>query len=172
MRGRAAVRLVGVQHWIIYPALLTLLAAFVFATPVRVFSLPLPEPVFPMIVAFAWPLIRPSLVAPIALLLCGLFLDLLWYAPTGLWGVVLVTVYGVLLAARPFIIGQDIRVLFAWYAGLSLGALLLAYGFVLNDADSTPTFVGMLLQWAATLPLFLFAYRLIERFDDNDVRFR
>ncbi len=47
--------------------------------------LQLPEPVFPMAPAFAWAMIRPSVLAPLVLLVMGLFLDLLWGGPIGLW---------------------------------------------------------------------------------------
>ena len=40
-------------------ALLVLAATVVLGTPLQLFGLHLPEPVIPMILAFAWPLIRP-----------------------------------------------------------------------------------------------------------------
>ena len=41
----------------------------IFAIPFRVFSLQLPEPVFCMVPVFAWAVIRPSILAPFAILL-------------------------------------------------------------------------------------------------------
>ena len=64
MRRPVAVRVVGPMQWIVYPALAAVAATVVFATPVELFGLTLPEPVFPMVLAFAWPLIRPSMTAP------------------------------------------------------------------------------------------------------------
>ena len=61
-----------------------------FGIPLRVFGLQLPEPVFPMAAAFAWAVIRPSVLAPFAVLLMGLFLDYFWGGPIdGAFGVLL-----------------------------------------------------------------------------------
>ena len=68
MRRGGAVRVVGPTQWIIYPALAVLAATLLLGTPIEVFGLKLPEPVLPMVLAFAWPLIRPSMAAPATLL--------------------------------------------------------------------------------------------------------
>lgn len=172
MRGGRAVRVVGPLHWIGYPALAVIAASLVFATPVRLFSLPLPEPIFPMVLAFAWPLIRPSMLAPLVLLLAGLFLDLLWGGPMGLWALCLLSAYGVILFARPLIVGQDVRALFGWYVGVTVLAYALGYVFVSLDVKAAPSLVGGFLQVLVTVLLFPLANNLIERFDDGDVRFR
>ena len=173
MRGpRASVRVVGPLDWVVYPALACIAATLILATPVRLFGLPPPEPVFPMILAFAWPLIRPSILGPVALLFLGVFLDMLWGGPLGLWSLALLGVYGAVLGARSFIVGQELPVLLLWYAGLSCGAFLFLYLFVMLDVKVTPTIVGVLLQLFATLLLFPLAYLLVQRFDDGDVRFR
>ncbi|MBX7249152.1 MAG: hypothetical protein K1X35_08950 [Caulobacteraceae bacterium] len=164
--------MVGPQDWILYPALIALALTVVFGTPARLFGLALPEPVFPMVLAFAWPLIRPSILGPLALLLCGLFLDLMWGGTLGLWAVVMLGVYGVILAVRGLILGQDTLVLFFWYAGATFVAYAVAWTFVTLDAGSPPSLVGGFLQMAATMALFPVANYLIERFDDGDVRFR
>ena len=41
------------------------------ATPIRIFGFALPEPVFPLVLAFAWAVIRPSVLPPFALLAAG-----------------------------------------------------------------------------------------------------
>lgn len=172
MRRGFQVRVVGPQDWILYPALLSLAAAVVFSTPARLFGLSLPEPIFPMVLAFAWPLIRPSVLAPLALFLCGLFLDLQWGGATGLWALVLIGVYGVILSVRMLILGQQTLVLFAWY----VGAVIVSYGaawlFVTVDVGAAPSLIGSAMQVLVTAALFPFANWLIERFDDGDVRFR
>jgi rod shape-determining protein MreD len=163
---------VGPLHWIGYPALACVAAALVFATQVRIFGLPLPEPVFPMVLAFCWPLIRPSIMGPVVLFLCGLVLDLLWFTPLGMWSLALLGVYATVLAARSLIIGQEPRVLFAWYAGGTVGAFLFAYLVIQMDAKAAPSLIGVGLQVLATLMLFPFAYALMSRFEDGEVRFR
>jgi len=166
------VRVVGPQDWILYPALITLALTILFATPVKLFGLQPPEPIFPMVLAFVWPLIRPSMLAPLALLLCGLFLDLLWGGPLGLWALMLLGVYGVVLAVRGLIVGQETLVLFFWYAGATLAAYTVAWLFVTLDAGAAPSIWGGFLQCGITIALFPIANFLLDRFDDGDVRFR
>ena len=172
MRRPVAVRVVGPLQWIVYPSLLALLATLILATPVPLFGLSLPEPVIPMVLAFAWPLIRPSILAPLALFVLGLLLDLLWYTPLGLWGLTLLCVYAAILLARNFLIGQETRVLFVWYTVASLGAFFLAYVIVSIAAGRAPSLLALLGQVVPPLLIFPLADRLIQRFDDGDVRFR
>lgn len=172
MRRGFQVRVVGPQHWIFIPALLALAATVILATPVRLFRLPLPEPVIPMVLAFTWPLIRPSVLAPLVLALCGLFLDLLWGGPLGLWALMLLGVYGVVLMARSFIVGQETIVMSFWYAGLTVGAWTVACLLMFLRTGTMPNLLGGAVQVIVTLALFPIAAWLLERFDDGDVRFR
>ena len=172
MRRTVTVRMVGPLQWIVYPALLALALTIVLGVPLRLFGLRLPEPVLPMVLAFAWPLIRPSILAPVVLGACGLALDLFWYTPLGLWALSLLVVYGLVLAARPLLAGQETSMLFVWYAGGCLLAFGLAYLIVTATAGVAPHLLGTALQVIPTLLLFPLANAMIERFDDGDVRFR
>jgi rod shape-determining protein MreD len=172
MRRAVAVRVVGPVQWILIPAAVTLAVTIILATPVQLFGLHLPEPVIPMVLAFAWPLIRPSVVAPLMLTLLGLILDILTYGPLGLWPLALLAIYAVVLASRSFLIGQDTAVLFVWYAACCSLAFLLAYLLVTLIAGNPPSLLSLVGQVVPTLLLFPFANRMIERFDDGDVRFR
>lgn len=158
--------------WLGAPLGLCILATLVLASPVRIFGLALPEPVFPMVLAFAWAVIRPSLLGPWMLLVAGLFLDLFWGGPLGLWALSLLIAYAVSLSARSLMVGQDVRVLWGWYLVANLTAFGCAYFFLLLDARAAPNLVAVLWQILATAALFPAAYRLIERFEDADVRFR
>lgn len=172
-RGSAAIRVVGPQHWIAYPALLSLLACAVLATPVRIFfGWPLPEPVFPLVLAFAWPLIRPSILAPVALLICGLFLDLLWGQATGFWALCLIATYTLVLFSRLIIVGQDPTVVFGWWVGGVSLAFTVGYLLIALDAGAAPSLISTFLQWLATVLLYPFADWLVQRFDEGEVRFR
>lgn len=172
MRRPIAVRVVGPMQWIVYPALITAAVTFVLATPVKLFGLSLPEPIIPMVLAFAWPLIRPSIVAPLVLMGLGLFLNFILGGPLGLWSVSLLAIYAVILGARSFLIGQDTAVLFVWYAGCCCLAFLMAYLIVTVIAGTAPSILSLIGQVVPTLLLFPFANNMIERFDDGDVRFR
>jgi rod shape-determining protein MreD len=172
MRRPVAVRVVGPMQWIVYPALISAAITFVLATPVKVFGLSLPEPIIPMVLAFAWPLIRPSIVAPVVLMALGLFLNFILGGPLGLWSLSLLVIYSVILGARSFLMGQDTAVLFVWYAGCCGLAFLLAYLAMSIIAGTAPSLLALIGQVVPTLLLFPFADRMIERFDDGDVRFR
>lgn len=172
MRRAGAVRVVGPVQWIAYPLLIALALTVVLATPIQLFGLSLPEPVLLMVLAFAWPLIRPSIVAPAALFIGGLLLDLFWGGPVGLWALCLLAVYGLVLLSRNLLAGQETRSLFIWYVVSTLGAFLLAYLIVTLRAGNPPSLLSLIGQVLPTLLVFPAADWLIQRFDDTDVRFR
>jgi rod shape-determining protein MreD len=166
------VRVVGPLDWVGYPALACVALSVAFATVVRFIGFPPPEPIFPMMLAFAWPLIRPSMVGPVTLLVLGLFEDLLFNTPMGLWALVLLGVYAGILATRHLIVGQDSRVLFGWWAGAVGAAYFAAYLVVWMSDGGAPSLIDSTLQLLVTLALFPFANNLVQRYDDGDVRFR
>ena len=151
-RRPSAVKVVGPLQWIVYPALIAVAGT--------------------VVLAFAWPLIRPSVLAPLVLLLLGLFLDLFRGSPLGMWPLALLVPYGVVLLSRPYVAGQDTRVLFAWYVGVSLLAFALAYLAVTLTFGMPPSLIALFWQILPTLLLFPLANYLLERFDDGDLRFR
>ena len=143
-----------------------------FGIPLRIFGLQLPEPVFPMAAAFAWAVIRPSILAPFCVLVMGLFLDYFWGGPIGLCAICLLAAYGIALGGRSMMAGQSRAILWTWYGVVTAASMLLGYLFVMIDVKSTPGLVAMAWQFAATIVLYPFAHRLIEMFEDADVRFR
>lgn len=159
-------------RWLGGPTLLCLALTVVFATPVRLFGLQLPEPVFPLAPAFAWAVIRPSVIAPLVVLAMGLFLDFLWYSPIGLWGVSLLVGYGGILACRSMMMGQARIVLFAWYVIMVLLAMSTGYLITVLDNGSAPSVIAGFWQLLPTVLLFPASMWLIDRFEDADVRFR
>lgn len=168
----AGARPLAPWRWIGVPLLQCLILTVLFSLPFRLFGLALPEPIFPMVPAFAWAIIRPSMLAPLAVLIMGLFLDILWSAPMGLWAVSLLLVYGAALVGRSMMAGQAFPVMWSWYGlatGLALGAAYL-FSMVSAHATADPLAVGW--QFLATVILFPFAHLLIDRFEDADVRFR
>jgi rod shape-determining protein MreD len=172
VRRSVAVRVVGPLQWIVYPALVAIAATVVLGTPIQMFGLHLPEPVIPMILAFTWPLIRPSMTAPAVLFLVGLFLDLFWNAPLGLWALCLMAVYGTVLLSRNLLAGHEGLIRFGAYAACTLGAFLLAYLVVTMRVANAPALLPLIGQVLPTLLLFPIANWMLERFDDGDIRFR
>lgn len=172
MRRPIAVRVVGSFELVFRPALIAIALTIVLATPVKLFGMTLPEPVLPMVLAFAWPLIRPSMLAPAVLFVLGLFLDIFWGGTLGTWPLALLTVYAVVLGSRNLLAGQETRVLFVWYAICTGLAFILAYLVVSLDAGRPPSLLALVLQVLPTLLLFPLADWMVQRFDDGDVRFR
>ncbi len=158
--------------WLGLPAVACVVATTLFALPIRVFGLMPPEPVFALVPAFAWGVIRPSVLAPFLLLVLGLFLDLFWGAPTGLWAVALVFVYGMVLAVRATLTGRGAAVLWIWYGAACVLAFGLGALVTLNRTGSVPALLPLFWQFLVTVLLYPFAHQLIQRFEDADVRFR
>ncbi|MCO8018488.1 hypothetical protein NI456_06395 [Brevundimonas diminuta] len=172
MRRTITVRMVGPMQWIGYPALIAAAATILFAIPLRLFGLTLPEPVWPMVLAFAWPLIRPSMLAPVVLFGLGVFLDFFWGGKAGMWALNLLLIYGAILLASKYLAGQATIVLFALYVASTGLAFAVAYFVTRGSLGNAPNLLAIMGQMIPTLLLFPLANWLIERFDDADVRFR
>ncbi|MBL8770311.1 MAG: hypothetical protein JNK30_02925 [Phenylobacterium sp.] len=168
----AAARGLAPWRWLGLPMLAVMAGAFLFALPIRVFGVSLPEPVFALPVAFAWAYIRPSMLAPICVMIIGLYQDLLWGSPLGFWAVCLLLPYGVVLGSRSILAGQSRLMMWVWYGAATLLALGAGYLFTMLNSQNAPDAVAVFWQFLATVVLYPFADRLIERFEDADVRFR
>lgn len=159
-------------RWLGVPMVQVLAATILFGIPLRIWGLRLPEPVFPLAVVFAWAVIRPSILAPLLVLVMGLFLDYFWGGPLGMWALCLLIAYGVVLAGRNMMAGQSRAILWAWYGVVVATAMLAGYLFAMLDAKSQPSLLAVGWQYLATVILYPFAHRLIDMFEDADVRFR
>jgi len=159
-------------RWLGVPMLVVLVSTLLFGIPIKVFGLQLPQPVFPMTVAFAWAVIRPSILAPFAVLILGLALDIFWGGPLGLWALCLLIAYGVAFMGRAMMAGQNRLILWAWYGLATATAMVAGYLFVMLDARSTPGPIPLAWQFLATIILYPYSQRLIDLFEDADVRFR
>jgi rod shape-determining protein MreD len=159
-------------RWLGVPLLQALAATVVLAVPLRVHGMQLPEPVFPMPAVFAWAVIRPSVLAPFAILIMGLALDLFWGGSLGFWPLNLLIAYGVLLAGRSMMAGQSRVMMWIWYGIVTGIALVAGYLFVMLDDQAMPNPTSVAWQYLWTVLLFPFAYRLIDMYEDADVRFR
>jgi rod shape-determining protein MreD len=143
-----------------------------FAAPIRIFGLRLPEPLFALIPVFAWAVLRPSILAPACLLILGLFDDLVWGGRLGLWELGLLAAYGFVLLTRDLMSGQSGLMMWAWWAvtlSVCMGAVYLAVRFLTGNAPNLLAVAG---QWLPTVLLYPLADRLIGRFEDADPRFR
>jgi rod shape-determining protein MreD len=168
----SAARPLDPWRWLGLTTLQVMALTILFGAPLRFWGLPLPEPVFAMVPAFAWAVIRPSMIAPFALLALGLFMDLLWGSPLGLWALSLLVAYGAVLSGRNMLVGQSRPMMWAWFAAACAVAELAGFLFTRLDARASPSLIGLFWQFLATILLYPFAHRLIDRFEDADVRFR
>lgn len=159
-------------QWLALPTLACIVGALLLAIPIKLFGFRPPEPILPLLPAFAWAVIRPSILAPLCLLLLGLFLDLLWGGPLGLWGFSLLIGYGAIFLWRNMMTGQSRNVLWIWFAVMVLIAMGAGYMISLLDFGMAPNLFAVFWQFLPTVLLYPVAHRLIERFEDADVRFR
>lgn len=159
-------------RWLGVPLMQVVAASLIFALPIRFWGHGLPEPVFAMPAVFAWAVIRPSMLAPIAVMILGVFLDFLWNTATGFWAVCLLLPYGLVLAARSMLAGQSQLMMWVWYGASTALTLGAGYLFTMLNTQNAPDPMSVFWQFLATVVLYPFADRLIERFEDADVRFR
>jgi rod shape-determining protein MreD len=168
----SAARTLEPWRWLGVPLLQVAALTLLFAIPLRFWGYALPEPVFALPVVFAWAVIRPAMLAPPAILLMGVFMDFLWGAPTGFWPVCLLSAYGAVFAARSMLAGRSRIELWAWYGAVTALTLGVGYLITMLDTKGMPSPLAVGWQFLATVVLYPFADRLIERFEDADVRFR
>jgi len=159
-------------RWLGWPMLLCLLGTVVMGIPLRVYGLQLPEPVFALVPAFAWAVIRPSVLPPFVLLGLGFLLDLFWGGPIGLWPACLLAAYAPVLIFRNVLAGQSYVAMWVWYAAACALAFVTGFYMMTLDSGVMPSLLAVAGQFVVTAALFPFAHRLIERYEDADVRFR
>src|SRR5262245_36058945 len=159
-------------RWLGVPMLQVMVATLLFAIPMKFWGFQLPEPLFALPALFAWAVIRPSMLAPICVMILGLYKDLLWGTPTGFWAVCLLIPYGAAIAGRSRLAGQGRAIYWIWYAAVCAIAMGAGYLFTMLQVKGTVDPVSVGWQYLATVVLYPFADRLISRFEDADVRFR
>jgi rod shape-determining protein MreD len=171
MQGLTAERL-DPWRWLVAPMAACMALTLLLAAPIEVFGLQLPEPVFAMVPAFAWAVLRPSILAPACLLLLGLFCDLVWGGRLGLWGLSLMVAFGFVLVTRNMMSGQGRLMMWVWYAAAWSAGMGVAYTATMVHAGHGPNILAVAGQWIPTVLLYPAADRLIARFEDADPRFR
>jgi rod shape-determining protein MreD len=158
--------------WLGLPMAASLGASVIFAVPLRVAGLQAPEPVFALVPAFVWAFARPSILPPPALVVLGLALDLLWGGPLGLWPLCLLAAYAMIFMARHILSGQEFIALWGAYAAACAAAIGVGLVLMTLRAGHWPSLIGAGLQFLVTAALFPFAWRLIERYEATDTRYR
>lgn len=161
-----------VWRFVAVPMGLCMVSTLLLAAPIEMFGLHLPEPVFAMAPAFAWGVLRPSVLAPICLLVLGLFDDLAWGGRLGLWALGLLAAYGFVLITRNMMSGQGRLMMWVWYAASLTVCMGAAFGVALALTHNAPNLLAVAGQWLPTVLAYPAADRLISRFEDVAPRFR
>jgi len=159
-------------RWIGIPTVACMGATLVFAAPIRVFGFYPPEPLFAMVPAFAWAMLRPSILAPLFLLILGLFDDLVWGGRLGLWSLGLLVAYAFVLITRSMMSGQSRIMMWLWWAASLTACMGSVWLIVRTLTGNSPNLLAVAGQWLPTVLLYPLADRLIVRFEDADPRFR
>jgi len=167
-----ALRPLSPAQWIGAPIAACAAASLLLAVPVRVIGFQAPEPVFALVPAFAWAIARPAVTPPVALVILGLFLDLLWGDPLGHWPLCLLAAYTLIFCARRILSGQEFLALWGAYALACAAAEIMGLALASLHAGHVPGLPGAGSQFVATVALFPFAWRLIERYEAADARYR
>ncbi len=173
MRRGLAGKIIGPHEWIGMPALLAIAATLIMATNIPLpWGLVLPEPVWPLALAFSWPLIRPSYIAPFVLAALGLFLDFFWGAPLGFYVLLLMIVFSVTFLIRSYIVGQDMTIVASVYVMSIIGFFILGTLLTTLYAGQVPRLLGVAEQMFASLITVPVMWWLLDKYLHADVRFQ
>jgi rod shape-determining protein MreD len=144
------------------PASLVIFLALLQAIPWRLPSLAGIVPMLPMIGIFYWSLYRPDLLVPSVAFFCGLINDIVMGAPVGVSSLVFLAIQWMTSAQRRFFNGKSFLVVWAGFATLSAGGIILQ--LLLSSAifGRTPLAKALLTEYLITvfcypLPSWLFS---------------
>lgn len=87
----------------------------------------LAPPSFALIAIYIWILVRPGLMTPASVFLLGVFQDLVWGGPVGLWGMVFLAVWAFTVSQRRFLEGRGFGLIWAGFGVVAIGSGLLAW---------------------------------------------
>jgi rod shape-determining protein MreD len=133
---------------------ITFALVIINAVPLHVPALSRVIPVLPLMAIYHWGIFRPNLMPMIAVFGIGLFHDLIAGYPLGVHALVFVTVNGVVISQRRFIVGKTFAIYWLGFALAALGAGVetwLAMS-ILNMSLVEPT--GAASQYLLTVGMF------------------
>lgn len=104
------------------PVGLTLMLIVLGVLPLHVPGYSQVAPVLAIMSVYHWAIYRPQLLPAFAVFLLGLMQDLLGGAPVGLHALVMLTVYGVVIWQRRFLVGKPFIIYWFGFALIGLGA--------------------------------------------------
>jgi rod shape-determining protein MreD len=150
------------------PVLFAFLGVLLTNTPVAVFGIWVPAPMYALMPVYYWCLVRPDLMSPGWVLLIGLGNDVLSPAPVGVWAASFVLTYAVLdkqrdafagLSGWGAILGFATTALIACTANYSINSILAWKLLPMNDTIKEFAVTSMMYGFA--LPVLGIVHRKV-----------
>jgi rod shape-determining protein MreD len=136
------------------PTALTMIAVILSMMPTHIPGFSRVAPILALVSIYHWAVYRPHLLPAIAVFYVGILQDFLVGAPIGMNALVFLTVYGLILSQRRFLVGKSF--LLYWF-GFALVALIAALQMWLLGSIYFLTLLdinAVLSQYLVTLGLF------------------
>jgi rod shape-determining protein MreD len=128
----------------------------------RIFGVEI-APAFGLIAVYYWAVQRPDVFPPYGVFAIGLFYDLLSAGPLGLWALVYLIVYGLVISQRQLIIGRTFSLFWAGFLVSSTIAGFLGWALASLYFGQFLSPGPVLVQMAATVALFPLFAKLFEQ---------
>lgn len=136
------------------PLALTLILVVVNVVPMHIPGLARVVPLLPLMAVYHWAIYRPKLMPALAVFVVGVLQDTLTGTPIGVYAVVFLSVYGVVMSQRRFLVGKSFAIVWLGFALVAAGALaeswILVSLFNVTLADGT----AVAFQYFTTLGFF------------------
>ncbi len=115
----------------------------------------------PLIVVYFWALYRPDLLPPWAIFLIGFFQDLLTGGPVGLWAMVYLLVYALMLTQRVLLLARGSGAAWMGFLGIALLAAFVAFVIASLYNGQTVSIQALSIQTGLTILAYFFVSPLL-----------
>lgn len=136
------------------PAGLTLVLVVLSVVPTHIPGYSRVAPVLALVSVYHWAIYRPQLLPAVAVFLLGLLQDLLGGAPLGLHAVVFLTVYGLVIWQRRFLVGRSFSIYWFGFALIGLAAAVWSWALASAWNLAVLDLRTIAFQYVLTLGLF------------------
>ena len=136
------------------PMAITLLLIVASGLPTHTPSFGTVSPVLSLMAVYYWSIFRPDLMPPFAVFGAGLFQDILFNTPLGVFAFVFLLVRVVVVAQRRFFISNSFVVMWWGFMLVAVGSLALAWGITSLLNMTLISASGVIFQAFLTLSLF------------------
>ena len=109
------------------PFILSLLLVVLSVIPTHIPGYMEVAPILPLVAIYHWAIYRPNLLPILSVFILGLLQDMLLGTPVGLYGLVFLTVYGIVVSQRRFFAGKSFIFYWLGFAIISMLASFESY---------------------------------------------